>query len=80
MQMNVFNNKCDEYAPVQQPVDSYVGNTESYKMPLVLQLSIRAMDQLHYGQNFESGKIHNNSIEEHPKISKIAKFGAKCWL
>ena len=36
------------------------------------------MDRLHYGQNFEkswSGKIHYHSIEEHPKISKIAKFG-----
>ena len=36
------------------------------------------MDRLHYRQNFEkspSGKIHYNSIEEHPKISKIAKFG-----
>ena len=36
------------------------------------------MDRLHYGQNFEksrSGKIHNHSIEEHPKISEIAKFG-----
>ena len=36
------------------------------------------MDRLHYGQNFEkcsNGKIHNHSIEEHPKISKIAKFG-----
>ena len=36
------------------------------------------MDRLHYGQNFEkrsNGKIHCHSIEEHPKISKIAKFG-----
>ena len=36
------------------------------------------MDRLPYGQNFEkssSGKIPNHSIEEHPKISKIAKFG-----
>ena len=34
------------------------------------------MDRLHYGQNFErSGKIHDHSIEEHPKIRKIAKFG-----
>ena len=36
------------------------------------------MDRLHYGQNFEkssSGKIRYHSIEEHPKISKIAKFG-----
>ena len=37
------------------------------------------MDRLHYGQNFEkswSGKIHNHGgIEEHPKMSKIAKFG-----
>ena len=39
------------------------------------------MDRLHYGQNFEkswSGKIYYHSIEEHPKISKIAKLGAKC--
>ena len=36
------------------------------------------MDRLHYGQNFEkrsNGKIQYHSIEEHPKISKIAKFG-----
>ena len=35
-------------------------------------------DRLHYGQNFKkswSGKIHNHSIEEHPKISKIVTFG-----
>ena len=40
--------------------------------------SIRSMDRLHYGQNIEkrsNGKIHYHSIEEHPKISKIAKFG-----
>ena len=39
---------------------------------------IVAMDRLHYGQSFEkrsNGKIHYNSIEEHPKISKLAKFG-----
>ena len=38
------------------------------------------MDRLHYGQNFEkrsNGKTHYRSIEEHPKISKIAKFGCK---
>ena len=36
------------------------------------------MDRLHYGQNFEkrsNGKIQYHSIEEHPKISKTAKFG-----
>ena len=35
------------------------------------------MDRLHYGQNFEKSlnrKIYYHSIEEHPKISKIAKF------
>ena len=35
-------------------------------------------NRLQYGQNFEkssSGKIHYHSSEEHPKISKIAKFG-----
>ena len=38
------------------------------------------IDRLDYGQNFEkrsNGKIHYHSIEEHPKISKIAKFGRK---
>ena len=38
----------------------------------------KPMDRLHHGQNFEkswNGKIHYHSIEEHPKISKIAKFG-----
>ena len=38
----------------------------------------KLMDRLHYGQNFEkrsSGKFHCHSIEEHPKASKIAKFG-----
>ena len=41
----------------------------------------KRMDQLHYGQNFEkrlNGKIHYHSIEEHPKISKIAPF-SRCW-
>ena len=36
------------------------------------------MDRLHYGQNFEkswNGKIHYHSIDEHPKISKMATFG-----
>ena len=36
------------------------------------------MDRLHYGQDFEKSwnrKIYYNSIEEHPQISKIAKFG-----
>ena len=38
------------------------------------------MDRLHYGQNIEKSlnrKIYCHSIEEHPKISKIAKFGGK---
>ena len=39
------------------------------------------MDQFHKnGQNFEkiwNSKIHYHSIEEHPKISKIAKFGCE---
>ena len=38
------------------------------------------MDQLHYGQNFEKSwnrKIYHHSIEEHPKISKTAKFGCE---
>ena len=38
------------------------------------------MDRLHYGQNFEksrSRKIYYHSIQEHPKISKIAKFGCE---
>ena len=41
---------------------------------------IHIMDRLHYGQNFEkswSGKVYYHSIEEHPKISKIAKFGCE---
>ena len=39
------------------------------------------IDRLHYGQNFEKSsnrKIYYHSIEEHPKISKIAKFGCEC--
>ena len=42
-----------------------------------------AMDRLHYGQNFEkrsNGKTHYHSIEEHPKIRKIAKFGREMLL
>ena len=38
----------------------------------------RIIDLLHYGQNIEkrsNGKINYHSIEEHPKISKISKFG-----
>ena len=38
------------------------------------------MDRLHYGQNFERSlnrKTYYPSIEEHPKISKIAKFGCE---
>ena len=38
------------------------------------------MDRLHYGQNFEKSwnmKIYRHSIVEHPKISKIAKFGCE---
>ena len=36
------------------------------------------MDRLHNGQNFEkfrNSKIQYHSIKEHPKLSKIAKFG-----
>ena len=36
------------------------------------------MERLQYGKNFEKSwnrKIYLHSIEEHPKISKIAKFG-----
>ena len=39
-----------------------------------------SMDRLHYGQNFEKSlnrKIYYHSIEEHPKISKIAEFGCE---
>ncbi len=38
------------------------------------------MDRLHNAQNFEkfqNSKIHYHSIKEHPKISKIAKFGCE---
>ena len=38
------------------------------------------MDRFHYGQNFEKSlnrKIYHHSIEEHPKIIKIAKFGCE---
>ena len=44
----------------------------------VCQRVVSLMDRLHYGQNFEKSlnrKIYYHSIEEHPKISKIAKFG-----
>ena len=40
------------------------------------------MDRLHYGQNFQKSlnrNIYYHSIdhEEHPKISKIEKFGCE---
>ena len=52
-----------------KPISGYAGIAYS---------GLMKMDRLHYGQNFEkrlNGKIHYHSIEEHPKISKIAKFG-----
>ena len=53
------------------------------KLKSLLQLvdelqQVGQMDRLHDGQNFEKSlnrKIYYHSIEEHPKISKIAKFG-----
>ncbi len=38
------------------------------------------MDRLHNGQNFEKNlnrKIHYQSIKEHPRVSKITKFGCE---
>ncbi len=38
------------------------------------------MDRLHDGQNFEkklNKNIHNHSIKELPKVSKITMFGCK---
>ena len=42
--------------------------------------SEHAMERLHYGQNFEKSlyrKIYYHSTKEHPKISKLAKFGTE---
>ena len=43
-------------------------------------LNVFLMDRLHYRQNFKkylNSKIHYHGIKEHPKLSKIAKFGCK---
>ena len=39
-----------------------------------------SMDRFHYGQKFEKSrnrKFYYHGIEEHPEISKIAKFGCE---
>ena len=40
------------------------------------------MDRLHNRQNFQKSRnstIHSNSVKEHPKISRNAKFGSEMF-
>ena len=47
---------------------------------LLYDMGIKAMDSLHYGPNFNPGKINKifyHCSIEHLKISRIAKFGGE---